>query len=70
MLRERSKRSLSSTLLRALKQREKTIPAWGLPRLTEALECLVKLYDATGNAAEADRWRKELTAHKAAEMQA
>jgi hypothetical protein len=29
-----------------------------LPRLTEALERLVQLYDATGNASEADRYRK------------
>jgi hypothetical protein len=38
-------------------------------RLMEALERLVQLYDATGNAAEAERWRKELAARKAAEKE-
>jgi len=33
--------------------------------LSEALERLVQLYDATGNAAEADRYRKELAARQA-----
>jgi hypothetical protein len=49
-----------------MKQREKPMPLEALPRLTEALERLVQLYDATGNAAEADRYRKELAAQKAA----
>jgi hypothetical protein len=49
-----------------MKQREKTMPAAAKTRLTEALERLVQLYDATGNAAEAERWRKELAARKAA----
>ncbi len=47
-----------------MKQREKTIPPQGLPRLTEALERLVQLYEATGNAAEAERYRKELAERK------
>lgn len=52
-----------------MKQREKTIPPADRPRLTEALERLVQLYDAQGNAAAAERWRKELNAHKAAEKE-
>jgi len=48
-------------------KREKMMPPQALPRLTEALERLVQLYDATGNAAEAERWRKELAARQAAE---
>jgi len=52
-----------------MKQREKTMPPIAKVRLTEALERLVQLHDATGNAAEADRWRKELTARKAAEKE-
>jgi len=52
-----------------LKAREKQMLGQGLPRLTEALERLVQLYDATGNAAEADRYRKELAARKAAQKQ-
>jgi hypothetical protein len=34
----------------------------GQPRLTEALERLVQLYEATGQAEQAARWRKELAA--------
>ena len=48
-----------------MKQRERTMPPHALPRLAEALERLVQLYDATGNAAEAERCRKELAARKA-----
>jgi len=33
----------------------------------EPAERLVQLYEATGNAAEAQRWRKELAQRKAAE---
>ena len=50
-----------------MKQREKTIPPQGKVRLIEAAERLVELYEATGNAAEAERWRKELAQRKAAE---
>ena len=46
-----------------MRANEKTPPQG----LTEALGRLVRFSDATGNAAEADRWRKELAAHKAAE---
>ena len=48
-----------------MKQRETFIPKVGRIRLTEALERLVQLYDATGNTAEAEHWRKELIARKA-----
>jgi hypothetical protein len=50
-----------------MKQREKTIPPQGKVRLIEAAERLVELYEATGNAAEAERWRKELAQRKATE---
>jgi hypothetical protein len=50
-----------------MKQREKTIPPKSKVRLIEAAERLVKLHEATGNAAEAERWRKELAQRKAAE---
>jgi len=46
-------------------QRERTTPAEAKVRLTEALERLVQLYDA----AEAERWRKELAAREAAEKE-
>ncbi len=49
-----------------MKRREATIPPQGKPRLTEALERLVQLYEATGRPDEAARWRKELEASKAA----
>ena len=50
-----------------MRQREKTIPPQGMPRLTEALERLVQLYAATGDAADAERYRKELADRKAAQ---
>jgi eukaryotic-like serine/threonine-protein kinase len=50
-----------------MKQREKTIPPTTKRRLTEVLEHLVQLYEATDNAAEAERYRKELSERKAAE---
>ncbi|HTU89259.1 MAG TPA: serine/threonine-protein kinase [Gemmataceae bacterium] len=43
-----------------MKDREKTIPPQGKIRLTEALERLVQLYDATGKKEEGAKWRKEL----------
>ena len=49
-----------------MKQREKTIPPQGKARLTEALERVVQLYEATGKQDEAAKWRKELEATKAA----
>jgi eukaryotic-like serine/threonine-protein kinase len=41
-------------------QRESRIPEEGKVRLTEALERLVKLYEATGNEDESAKWRKRL----------
>ena len=45
-----------------MKQREDTIPPQDKPRLTKALERLVKLYEAWGKKDEAMKWRKELAA--------
>jgi tetratricopeptide (TPR) repeat protein/ubiquitin-protein ligase len=47
-----------------LKQRQAQLPAPARPRLTEALERLVQLYEATDRVKEAGRWRKELEAVK------
>jgi tetratricopeptide (TPR) repeat protein len=51
---------------RGMKQREATIPQ--LPqaqaRIPESLERLVRLYEATGNEAEATKWREALVAAK------
>lgn len=43
-----------------MKEREAKIPSQGKVRLTEALERLVQLYDATGKKDEAAKWRKLL----------
>ncbi len=51
-----------------LKQREKTLPAWGQKRPTQALERLVELYDGWAKPDEAAKWRKELQMLKGAEM--
>ena len=48
-----------------LKQRQDKIPPAGHVRLTEAMERLVRLYDAWGKKDQADRWRKELEAARA-----
>jgi WD40 repeat protein/tetratricopeptide (TPR) repeat protein len=48
-----------------MKQREKTIPPQGRPRLTEAALRLVQLYEALEKKDEAAKWRKELEARKA-----
>jgi tetratricopeptide (TPR) repeat protein len=53
-----------------MKAQEKNIPAADLPRLTEALERLVQLYEATGNTTEAEHWRKELAERQAAQKEA
>jgi tetratricopeptide (TPR) repeat protein len=50
-----------------LKQGEAKIPAHFKIRLTEALERLVQLYDATGKTDEAAKWRKVFEEAKAAE---
>jgi serine/threonine protein kinase/tetratricopeptide (TPR) repeat protein len=51
-----------------MKERERKIPVNSAGRLTLALERLVELYDAWGNRAEADRWRRELEKRKAKPM--
>jgi WD40 repeat protein/tetratricopeptide (TPR) repeat protein len=43
-----------------MKQRAAKIPIQGKPRLAEALERLVELYDAWGKPDQATRWRREL----------
>jgi WD40 repeat protein/serine/threonine protein kinase/tetratricopeptide (TPR) repeat protein len=48
-----------------LKQRAAKIPKEGKPRLAEALERLVQLYDAWGKPDQATRWRRELESEKA-----
>jgi hypothetical protein len=45
-----------------MKRQEAAIPAASRVRLTEALERLVKSSTARGDAAGADRWRRELEA--------
>jgi serine/threonine protein kinase len=55
---------------RGLKQHQAQMPAaMRQRRLVEALERLVELYEATGNADEAARWRKEVEAVKGASKQ-
>ncbi len=49
-----------------IKKREATIPPQGKVRLTEALERLVQLYQATGKADEEAKWQRELEAINAA----
>jgi len=49
-----------------MKQREAKIPAQSKTRLTEALERLVRLYEATDQKDKADAWRKKLEEAKAA----
>jgi tetratricopeptide (TPR) repeat protein len=52
-----------------MKARAKTIPPPSQGCLTEAAERLVQLYEATGNRAEAERWRKELSERHGAEQE-
>jgi tetratricopeptide (TPR) repeat protein len=47
-----------------MKKRADQIPLPGKPRLKEAAERLVQLYEATNRKDEAARWRKELAAHQ------
>jgi tRNA A-37 threonylcarbamoyl transferase component Bud32/lipopolysaccharide biosynthesis regulator YciM len=49
-----------------MKQRQAKIAPQNKVRLTEALERLVQLYEATGKTDEAAKWRKELDAAKTA----
>jgi hypothetical protein len=50
-----------------MKQREAKIPPQGKARISEALDRLIKLYEATKKPDEAAKWHKELEASKAAE---
>ncbi len=50
-----------------MKQRKARIPPQGKIRLTEALEWLVQLYEATGPKDKVKKWRKELDARKGQE---
>ena len=43
-----------------MKEREAKIPSAGKPRLTEALERIVQLYDAWGKQEQAAEWRGKL----------
>ena len=43
-----------------MKQREVKIPPLGKPRVHEALERLVQLYEATEQKEKADEWREKL----------
>jgi hypothetical protein len=49
-----------------MKDREKTMPEIAKPRMTEAIERLVQLYNATDKKDKADEWRKKLDQAKAA----
>jgi GH15 family glucan-1,4-alpha-glucosidase len=49
-----------------MKEREDKIPALGKIRVSEALERLVQLYEATGKKEEAAKWRKQLDETKKA----
>ena len=50
-----------------MKKQEAKIPPQGKVRLTEALERLVQLYEATNKKDDAAKWRKELEARKSQE---
>jgi hypothetical protein len=50
---------------RGMKEREATIPAEAAVRIPEALERLVRFYEATGEPTEAAAWRAELDAERA-----
>jgi eukaryotic-like serine/threonine-protein kinase len=51
---------------RGMKEREASIPPPGAIRIPEALERIVKLYEAKGDAGEARTWRAKLDAARAA----
>ena len=53
-----------------MKQREEKIPAVGKARLTEAVERLVHLYDATEQKEKVAEWRKKLEAPREADKKA
>ena len=49
-----------------MKKIEKTMPQDAVPKITEALERLVQLYEAQSDSANASKWRKELQDRKGA----
>ena len=49
-----------------MKQRERKIPPFRKYHMTEAIERLVQLYEATGKWVKAEEWRKTLRATKSA----
>jgi len=49
---------------RALKASEASMPPQALPRVSEALERLIRLYETTGRDADAATWRRELEARR------
>jgi hypothetical protein len=49
-----------------MRQREATLPPQWKHRLSEALEYLIQLYEATNKPEQAAKWRKQLEASKAA----
>ena len=51
-----------------MNKHEAKIPPQGKVRLIEALERLVRLYEAMGNQAEAAKWRKTLESIKPAKQ--
>jgi eukaryotic-like serine/threonine-protein kinase len=53
-----------------MKKREAKIPPQGKVRLSEAVERLVQLYEATGKKDEAAKWRQEREAIKAGQRKA
>jgi tetratricopeptide (TPR) repeat protein len=52
-----------------MKQRESQIPPIGEPRLREALQRLVQLYDATGRTNRAAEWKQKLAEFEKAETE-
>jgi hypothetical protein len=52
-----------------MKQREAKVPPPAKVRLTNALERLVRLYEATGQQDKAAEWRKELEARQATQKE-
>jgi hypothetical protein len=49
-----------------MRQREAQIPPFAKPRLREAIERLVQLYDAWGKPVQAAKWRSEWAARERA----